>query len=41
MKALVYKGPETLGYEEAADPVAGPDAPVIRVESAGITGARP
>ena len=38
MKALVYKGPETLGYEEAADPVAGPDAPVIRVESAGICG---
>ncbi|MDU8946041.1 alcohol dehydrogenase catalytic domain-containing protein [Ovoidimarina sediminis] len=38
MKALVYKGPETLAYEDAADPAPMDGAPVISVESVGICG---
>ncbi len=38
MKALVYTGPETLAFQEAADPMPGPSDALIRVESVGICG---
>ncbi len=38
MKALIYDGVETLGYRDAADPVAGPGDEVVRVDAVGICG---
>ncbi len=38
MKALVYDGPEVLGYRDVADPEAGPGQHLIRVMSVGICG---
>ena len=38
MKALVYTGVETLEYRDVADPVAAPDAHLIRIDSVGICG---
>jgi len=38
MKALVYSGPETLGFDEVPDPVPGAGEVLIRVDSAGICG---
>ena len=38
MKALVYDGPEQLGFRDVPDPVAGPGQQLIRVEAVGICG---
>ncbi len=38
MKALVYDAPETLGFREVADPVAGNGEHLIRVHAVGICG---
>lgn len=38
MKALVYEGPERLGYRDMPDPEQGPDDVLIRVEAVGICG---
>ena len=38
MKALVYEGPETLVFREAADPVVAEDEALVRVHSVGICG---
>lgn len=38
MKALVYTGPESLAYQEAADPVPGDGQTLIEIESVGICG---
>ncbi|MEO0371242.1 MAG: alcohol dehydrogenase catalytic domain-containing protein [Pseudomonadota bacterium] len=38
MKALVYTGPESLSFQDANAPVAGPGEQLIRVERVGICG---
>ncbi|MBE0414208.1 alcohol dehydrogenase catalytic domain-containing protein [Yoonia sp.] len=38
MKALIYDGPEQLGFRDAPDPVAGPGEQLIRIEAVGICG---
>ncbi|WP_439155298.1 zinc-dependent alcohol dehydrogenase [Yoonia sp.] len=38
MKALIYDGPEQLGFRDAPDPVAGPGEHLIRIEAVGICG---
>jgi threonine dehydrogenase-like Zn-dependent dehydrogenase len=38
MKALIYEGPETLGFRDAPRPVPAPDEHLIRVDAVGICG---
>lgn len=38
MKALIYDGPETLGFREAADPTPGQGEVLIRIDAVGICG---
>ncbi|MEM7430054.1 MAG: alcohol dehydrogenase catalytic domain-containing protein [Pseudomonadota bacterium] len=38
MKALVYTGPEQLEFREAADPQAGNDGVVVKIDAVGICG---
>ena len=38
MKALVYDGPETLGFRDVADAAAGPGQQLIKVMSVGVCG---
>jgi threonine dehydrogenase-like Zn-dependent dehydrogenase len=38
MKALVYDGPEALGFRDVADPVPAPGQHLIRVDAVGICG---
>ncbi|MGB2122081.1 MAG: alcohol dehydrogenase catalytic domain-containing protein, partial [Candidatus Puniceispirillaceae bacterium] len=38
MKALIYDGPENLGFRDAPDPVPQHDEVLIRVEACGICG---
>ena len=38
MKALVYTGAEALSHNDVADPVAGADETIVRVDSVGICG---
>ncbi|MGJ8617747.1 MAG: zinc-dependent alcohol dehydrogenase [Sulfitobacter sp.] len=38
MKALIYDGPEQLGFREVTDPVAAPGQQLIKVMSVGICG---
>ena len=38
MKALVYDGPETLGFRDVADPVPGAGDVLVKVDSVGICG---
>ena len=38
MKALVYDGPETLGFRDVPDPLPAPGEHLIRVEAVGICG---
>lgn len=38
MKALVYDGPEKLGFRDVADAVAGPGQQLIKVMSVGVCG---
>ena len=38
MKALVYTGPETLAYGDAADPVVGAGMHLVRIDSVGVCG---
>lgn len=38
MKALIYDGPETLGYRDAPEPIARKGEELIRIEAVGICG---
>ncbi|NJM35278.1 MAG: alcohol dehydrogenase catalytic domain-containing protein [Rhodomicrobium sp.] len=38
MKALVYKGPKSIVFEDAPDPLPGEGEALIRIEAAGICG---
>jgi threonine dehydrogenase-like Zn-dependent dehydrogenase len=38
MKALIYDGPETLGFRDVPDPQPAADEHLVRVEAAGICG---
>ncbi|EEE38879.1 zinc-containing alcohol dehydrogenase superfamily protein [Rhodobacteraceae bacterium KLH11] len=38
MKALIYDGPETIGYRDVPDPVPAPGEHLIRVSAVGICG---
>ncbi len=38
MKALIYDGPETLGFRDAADPAPQPGEVLIRIDAVGICG---
>lgn len=38
MRALVYEGPETIGYREVPDPALQPGEELVRVEAVGICG---
>lgn len=38
MKALIYDGPETLGFRDAADPTPAPGEALIRIDAVGICG---
>lgn len=38
MKALVYTGPNRLEFQDAPDPVPGPDEVLVKVEAVGICG---
>lgn len=38
MKALIYDGPEQLGFRDVPDPVAGPGEQLIRIAAVGICG---
>jgi len=38
MKALIYDGPENLGFRDVSDPIAGPGQQLIRVTAVGICG---
>ncbi|MFT4700666.1 MAG: L-gulonate 5-dehydrogenase [Yoonia sp.] len=38
MKALIYDGPEKLGFRDVADPIAAPGQQLIKIMSVGICG---